>query len=264
MIARSLFVETHAHLDDPQFDEDRDAVIDAAAAVGVNTIINVGYNPDRWTSTLALAERRSEIRYTLGLHPLHANEGSEAVMARLETLVVEKRPVAIGEIGIDLLRKQDDLGAQVHYFEHQIDMAVRQDLPIVVHQRQAANEVASVLRSSPTSLRVLLHSFDGASILADLANERGWSLGVGGLMTRKQAEILRTHLATVDLGRVVLETDAPYLIPSGVTSRRNTPSAIPIIATRLGEITDRGMDEIAAITTANACSFFKIRPEPAA
>ena len=258
MTGRPIYVDSHAHLDDPQFDDDRDAVIDGALAAGVTTIVNIGYRPSVWTTTLALAERRQEIRYALGLHPSHTDEGSEAVMDELERLVVNRRPVAIGEIGIDLYWREDNLSVQVEWFERQIELAIRHDLPVVIHQRQASEAVAGVLAVAPSGLRVVLHSFDGSAELGRLAEERGWSIGVGGMMTRRLSDDLRKYLARIDLARVLLETDSPYLVPSGVKSRRNVPSAIPAIAERLAAITGRDRHEIASITTANARAFFNL------
>lgn len=261
MTDRPTFIDTHAHLDDPQFEEDRDRVIDDAVSVGVAAIINIGYRPGVWETTLALADRRPEVQYALGLHPGHADEGSEAVLDSLERLIMERRPVAIGEIGIDLFWRQDNLATQVDMFERQAHLAAKHDLPIVIHQRKAADAVAEVLAAAPVGLRVLFHSFDGSPGIARLADERGWMLGVGGMMTRRQSEALRSHLATVDLSRIVLETDSPYLVPSGVRSRRNTPSAIPLIAERLAGLIAREQAEIAAITTANARAFFRLGAE---
>jgi TatD DNase family protein len=261
---RPAFIDTHAHLDDPQFDEDQDQVIDDAVSVGVTIIVNIGYRPPVWESTLALADRRPEIRFTLGLHPGHADEGSDELIDALDQLIFERRPVAIGEIGIDLYWRQENLAKQVEMFERQIELALKHNLPIVIHQREAAEEVAGVLAAAPAGLRVLFHSFDGSPGIARLADERGWMLGVGGMMTRRQSEALRNRLAGADVSRIVLETDSPYLVPAGVKSRRNTPSAIPLIAERLGGLIGRDAFEIASITTANARAFFGLDKELAA
>jgi TatD DNase family protein len=261
---RPAYIDTHAHLDDPQFEEDQDQVIDDAVSAGVTTIINIGYRPPVWETTLALAERRPEVRYTFGLHPGHADEGNDELIDALERLVVDRRPVAIGETGIDLYWQQDNLGKQVEMFERQIDLAMRHNLPIVIHQRKAADAVTGVLSTASPGLRVLFHSFDGSPNIARLASERGWMLGIGGMMTQRQSDDLRSYLATVELSRIVLETDSPYLVPSGVKSRRNTPSAIPLIAERLSGLIGRDRDEIAAITTANARAFFRINQPSAA
>ncbi len=155
------YIDTHTHLDDPQFAEDRDQVIATAKAAGVGTMINIGYRPERWVSTLALADRHPEVAFVLGLHPGHADEWSEQLFADLSALVSERRPVAIGEIGIDYHWTEENKAIQRVSFERQVELAAAIDLPVVIHQRSAARDVESVLRNAPESLRVILHSFDG-------------------------------------------------------------------------------------------------------
>ncbi|MDQ2682040.1 MAG: TatD family hydrolase [Chloroflexota bacterium] len=246
------FVDTHIHLDDAQFDDDRDAVIDAAIAAGIVRLINIGYEPGVWETTLALADRRPEIGFVLGLHPGSTDKWSRETFAALSDLVRSRRPLAIGEIGLDYYWTQENKAQQRESFERQIELALDLALPIVIHQRSAATDVRAVLSSAPQRLRVILHSFDGDPALADLAEERGWFLGVGGLATRRQAEELRDRLTRFPIDQLLLETDAPYLIPAGIKERRNVPANIPIIAGRLAGLTGRPVDEIARVTTANA------------
>ncbi len=250
------FIDTHTHLDDEQFDPDRDDVLDAALADGVTRFVNIGYSPKRWTSTLALAARRPEVSFALGLHPGNADDWSHETFEMLSTLVSTHRPSAIGEIGIDLYWRTDNLPVQIDSFQNQIDLALRNDLPIVIHQRMAGDEVQQVLAGTPGHLQVLLHSFDGHPGLARLAIERGWTIGVGGLSTRRQEEELRALLTEFPLDQIVLETDSPYLVPSGVKSRRNTPSAIPLIAERLANLRGIPVDAVAEATTNNASRLF--------
>lgn len=252
------FIDTHVHLDDAQFDPDRDRVIDAAIAAGVGLFVNIGYRPVVWSTTLALADRRPEVLYTLGLHPGHADEWSEALFADLSELVARRRPVAIGEIGIDYYWTSENASLQRESFERQIELAIAHDLPVVIHQRSAAADVHAILSIAPAGLRAILHSFDGDAALADLAEDRGWYLGVGGLATRRQSEALRSRLQSFPVGQLVLETDSPYLVPAGCTERRNTPVNIPLIAERLGGLLGRTAEEIGRITTANAQRAFGI------
>lgn len=255
------YIDTHTHLDDPQFAEDRDQVIVTAKAAGVGTMINIGYRPERWVSTLALADRHPEVAFVLGLHPGHADEWSEQLFADLSALVSERRPVAIGEIGIDYHWTEENKAVQRVSFERQVELAAAIDLPVVIHQRSAARDVESVLRNAPESLRVILHSFDGDPSLADLAQDRGWFLGLGGLATRRQSEELRNRLPSFPIDQLVLETDSPYLVPSGLKSRRNEPANIPLIANRVASLLGHSPDEIAEITTANALCAFHLRAE---
>jgi TatD DNase family protein len=259
-VIEPTFVDTHTHLDDDLFATDLPAVMAEATAAGVRSFVNIGYRPERWRSTLAFAETYPQVRYALGLHPGHADEWSDSLCADLEELVGRTKPVAIGEIGLDYHWTTDNISIQRASFERQIDLAGHLRLPVVIHQRDAAADVAAVLRPAPAELRVVLHSCDGDSELMDLAEERGWMIGVGGLMTRRQSESLRDRLKSFSIDQIVLETDSPYLVPSGVKARRNTPAMIPLIAERLASLLGREVAEIASITTQNAELAFGLVP----
>jgi TatD DNase family protein len=258
------FIDTHTHLDDDQFADELDAVINEATAAGVSAFVNIGYRPSRWQSTLDIAGHYPQVRFTLGLHPGHTDEWSEMLFADLDELVASARPVAIGEIGLDYYWTTDNKAAQRMSFERQVELAGKHGLPVVIHQRDAAADVADVLEQAPRSLGVILHSCDGDARLMDLAEERGWLIGVGGLMTRRQSEQLRSRLLSFPTDQILLETDSPYLIPAGVKARRNTPAMIPLIAERLAGLLDRDIASIAAMTTANAERAFGLVPSTSA
>lgn len=250
-----MFVDTHAHLDDGQF-PDIEAVLNAAHDVGVTRIVNIGYGPKRWRSTVELAQRHPAIAFTLGLHPSEAIQFTPDISDELVRLLSVEPAVGIGEAGIDLFHDGPALGQQQAAFDFQIQLALERGLPLVIHQRAAEREVYDQLAAADPSLRVILHSFDASQTMIDLAVDRGWFIGVGGLMTRQSASAVRTVLADAPLDRLVLETDSPYLVPAGVKDRRNTPANIPLIARRLAELRNVPVEEIAAITTANAFAAF--------
>ncbi len=250
------YVDTHAHLDDPAFDLDRERVIAAAVAAGVTRIVNIGYRPARWTSTVALAHRHPQIAVAIGLHPHHADEFDAGTVDRVRDTIASARAVALGEIGLDYVRDGPPPAVQRAAFEAQLDLAVRLDIPIVIHQRAAEPDLIAVLAGFPRLPRLVLHSFDGSQRLADLGLERGWVFGVGGLATRASADALRTVLATIPLTRLVLETDAPYLVPAGIKDRRNVPANLPQVASRLAPVWGVTAGELAAATTDTAVSFF--------
>ncbi|HEX3303452.1 MAG TPA: TatD family hydrolase [Thermomicrobiales bacterium] len=253
------YIDTHTHLDDKQYINDLDAVLTDAMAAGVSGMVNIGYCPERWTTTLALAERYPRVSYALGLHPGNADEWSESLMDDLTSLLERVDPVAVGEIGLDYYWTQENKAVQRMSFERQLELAHSRSLPIIIHQRDAAADVAAILRNAPADLRVVLHSFDGDPELSDLARERGWMIGVGGLMTRRQSEALRSGLPGFPLEQMLLETDSPYLVPSGVKARRNVPAMIPLIAERLAGVINRTVDDIAQLTTRNAERIFGLK-----
>lgn len=252
------FVDTHTHLDDPAFDRDRGRVIEQARSAGVAAIINVGYAPARWDSTVALAGSNPDIAFTLGLHPGHADEFSDDLMADLERRVLEDRPRAIGEIGLDYSTPVPDRGLQRRVFEAQLELAQASRLPIVIHQRGAATDCAAALSRTAPDQSVILHSFDGSEDLLALGLDRGWVFGVGGLMTRPSSQALRDALRKIRLDQLVLETDAPYLVPAGTKERRNHPTLIPRIAERLADHLNLSLSEVARSTTVSAIHVFAL------
>ena len=255
------WIDTHTHLDDDQFAADQTAVIDDADRLGVDRFVNIGYGPERWTSTLDLATRVPGIRYALGLHPVDTDAWSPETLDALQSVVEANRPVAIGEIGLDYYWRDDNKTAQAESFIAQISLARIANLPIVIHQRGSAADVLKILDGHARDVSVVLHSFDGDPDLARVALDRGWTLGVGGLSTRRQNEGLRELLKTFPLEQIVLETDSPYLVPSGLKARRNTPSSIPLIGERLANLRSEPIERIAEQTTHNAIRLFQLEQE---
>ncbi len=250
-----MYIDTHAHLDLDQF-PDVEAVIESAVAAGVERIINIGFGPQRWPTTLALAERFPQVAYTLGFHPGDADEFNPESAKQLAELVPTTNPVGIGEAGIDLYWPNNPaLDLQRAVFAFQIDLALGHDLPLVIHQRSAEAEVAEQLEAADRGLRVILHSFDGTERLLNLALDRGWYIGIGGLMTRRTAAV-RELLHRVPLDRFVLETDSPFLVPSGIKSSRNEPANIPVIAERFVGLRGLPLDEIVAAAHRNSLAAF--------
>jgi TatD DNase family protein len=245
-------IDTHAHLDDEQFAEDVEAVIERAMASGVKRILNIGYRPERWHTTVALAARFPSLSFTFGLHPHHAEEWSTAVETELIELIRLHEPVAIGEIGLDYFRNFNPATRQRAVFSRQLEIAAEVSLPVVIHQRAAERDLIEVLGDAPTDVRCVLHSFDGTAELAEFAMERGYFFGVGGLMTRSGSSSLRDVLSRVPIEHMLLETDSPYLVPAGIKNRRNEPANATVVAQRLATLVELSVESVCAVTTANA------------
>jgi TatD DNase family protein len=250
-----VFIDTHAHLDLDQF-PDVDSVIESAVAAGVFAVINIGYGPDRWQTTLALSAAYPQVAYTLGFHPGVSQSFTSDTAAQLDELISVTNPVGIGEAGIDLFHEYNPpLSVQQDAFSFQIDLALKHDLPLVIHQRNAEEEVREQLEAASPALRVVLHSFDGTHRLLELAVERGWFIGIGGLMTRRTAPV-RDVLPYVPLDHFILETDSPYLVPAGLKERRNTPANLPVIAERFAGLRGISVEEVASAAWTNSFSAF--------
>lgn len=256
--SRSLpaIVDTHLHLDEPDFDKDRDAVLDAARQAGVVRFINIGHVPERWESSRALRERHADVDIALGVHPQDAERYDPALDRALRAAVREVRPVAIGETGFDFFRQNPSRTSQERAFRAQLDLAAEFSLPIVIHQRNASDALLETLKEWPGVAPIVLHSFDGTERLATWAISRGCFFGVGGLATRPGAGALRDTLGGVPTGRLLLETDAPYLAPPGIRDRRNVPANLPRIAALLAPIWGLTEDQLCEITSDNANAVF--------
>jgi TatD DNase family protein len=252
------FVDTHAHLDDPAFDEDRDEVLGRAQSSGVEHFINIGHEPSSWERSIQIAASRQDISISLGLHPQNADDWSNKLADQLNSLVVRHRPVAIGETGLDFYRDRADRDSQRLAFRDQLALARSAGLPVIIHMRGEVEPELMETLSSFTDLKIVLHSFDGSAQLRDWALDYGAYFGFGGLATRPASTELRSLLQTVPLDRFILETDSPYLSPVGWARRRNSPESVPEIATVLADLKLVGLDEVANRTTSTAQSVFSL------
>lgn len=253
------FIETHCHLDDDAFAPDLPQVLERAREAGVRHFINIGYEPESWQRSIALAASNPDISFTLGMHPNSADRWSNESADQLVQLLERTAPLAIGEIGLDFYREWVDHSAQRQAFRDQLELAREHMLPVIIHMRgNVETEVIATLSPYP-EVRVVFHSFDASPQLRDFALTRGDFIGVGGLLTRAGSAELRDTLRSAPLEALLLETDSPYLVPRGVKERRNTPSAIPLIAVALAEVLSRPVHEVATRTTENALRLFQIR-----
>jgi TatD DNase family protein len=251
----ALFVDTHAHLDDPVFDVDRDHVMAVSRDAGVRHVINVGFSPERWDTSHQLKTEFEGVEIAIGLHPQLAAEFDEELMDRLESAVNNLHPVAIGETGFDYSREDPAPESQQRAFLAQLDLAASAGLPVIIHQRDAAEALMTTLDRWLGSSPIVLHSFDGSDRLVAWAIDRGCYVGIGGLAAKPRSEPLRQLLPAVPHDRLLLETDAPYLSPPGA-GRRNLPANLPAIASTLGPLWDLSGNDLGLITAANATRLF--------
>jgi TatD DNase family protein len=261
--SRPIFVDTHAHLTDDQFAGDVDRVIERAAAAGVLTVVNVAYSARMWGAAAALSGQHPGVWYTIGVHPNSAGEWSTQTRRALEETLASAALVAIGETGLDYHWDTVPREAQLSAFAEQVAIAREADLPVIIHMRGDVEEdIRRVLGPHHIPLCVF-HSFDGSAELAAWIIDRGGMIGVGGLMTRRSARRLQDILCSVSERHLLLETDSPYLAPTGWPERRNTPEAIPIVASHLARVRETTVEHIAAVTTENARRVFRGRSDRA-
>jgi len=256
-----MFCDSHAHLDAPQFDEGRTAVFQRAADAGVRAIINVGYNPATWPTTLALAATHPGIFACLGLHPNDAATWDDAMIATLAELHAQSKVVAVGETGLDYYRDYAPPERQRAAFGAQLALARTLGKPVVIHHREAREDLLAMLRAEVAAhgpVRGVLHAFSGGPTFAAALLTLGLHLGIGGPVTFKNATELHDAVRALPLDRLVIETDSPWLAPHPHRGRRNESAYVALVAERIALLKETDVETIAAATTANAARLFGI------
>lgn len=251
------YIDTHTHLFSKQFDSDREETVKRALAAGVDALLLPNIDAESLAPMLALAAAFPENCYPMiGLHPGSVEEDVEQQLAVHYEALQTNKAIAVGEIGIDLYWRQDNLEAQTHAFLTQCDWAIQMQLPVAIHSRDSLGYILSILGDKP--LTGVFHCFSGNSEEATTIINRGMYVGLGGTLTYKSNQTLRDTVADIPLDRILLETDSPYLSPVPLRGKRNESSFIPLIAAQLAEIKGCSTLEIAAQTTANARKLFGI------
>ncbi len=256
-----FLVDSHAHLSFPQFDADRQEVIRQARQAGVTVIIEVGTDLESSRAAVALAEQYEWIYATVGIHPHDAATLTPAVLAELRALAHHPKVVAIGEIGLDYYRMLSPREVQLRAFEAQLALAAegRQreaPVPLVIHCRDALDEVLAVLRGWKGT--GVLHSYSGGPDRLDEVLALGFSIGLSGPVTFPKSERLRAVAAAVPLERLLVETDCPYLTPEPYRGRRNEPAYVRYVVEAVAQARGLNAETVARAAASNACRLFNL------
>jgi TatD DNase family protein len=250
-------VDTHCHLDQQEFDADRDQVLQRAREAGVGCVLVPAVDLESSRRAVALAEQHAELRAAVGVHPNRAGDFDAETLAELRDLAQHPKVDAIGEIGIDLYRQSVTLDKQRQAFQAQLELAGEMARPAIIHDRDAHAEVLAGLSQSAPSAGVVLHSFSGDAAMAEQAVAAGYYLGVDGPLTYKKNETLRAIFREAPLERILIETDAPYLTPQARRGRRNEPAFVAYVAQKLAEVRAATLESVTAATTTNAARLFR-------
>ncbi len=260
-------IDTHCHLNFDSYDADREVVIARAAAAGVTRVINPGVDRATSEAAVALAASHAGIYAAVGIHPNDTATFTENDLRWIETLASGTKVVAIGEIGLDYHWDESPKAMQFRAFEAQLALAARLQLPVIIHNREASEDVIAILeawaRELPPALREragVLHSFSAPRSVADRALAAGFFLGFTGPITFKNADDLRRIAAAVPLDRILIETDGPFLTPAPHRGKRNEPAYVTLVAERLASLKTIPLEQLAAVTTANAERLFRLPP----
>lgn len=259
-----MLVDSHAHLNHPQFNHDWKDALRRAKEVGVEIVLNVGY--DIPSSELAVRqclealEGAAKLFASVAVHPHDAKSWDENSADKLSKLARHPSVVAIGEIGLDFHYDFSPRGAQVQAFIEQLEVALQLNLPVVLHIRDAHKEALEIVRSLGASVRGVAHCFTGTWEEAKGWLDLGFYIGITGIVTfGRKAESVKEVAMKVPLDRILIETDAPYLAPSPNRGKRNEPAFLPLVAKTISEIRGITLNEVSETTFQNAFSLFGLR-----
>ncbi len=262
--ARLDMVDTHAHLDMSAFDKDRSEVIARALDTGVGTIIAVGTNLESSKQAIELAEEYPEILATVGFHPHDAATVDKTDIVRLGEIARHPRVVAIGEIGLDFYRDYSPRAAQLQALQWQLDLAAQLELPVIIHCRQAEQDMLNVL-SGWVSLhkgpqeqdRGVIHCFSGSNDTAGRYLDMGFYLALGAYIGYPGSESAHDVIRNIPPDKLLIETDCPFLSPQSHRGKRNEPAYLPLTVRVLAKIRGEAPETVAAKTTENAHRLFR-------
>lgn len=245
--------ESHAHLDFPQFDKDRDRLINKIFSSGIEYLINIGVDKKTSTNSIRLAEKFDQIYASVGYHPHDAKDYDETF---IRDKARHKKVIAIGEIGLDYYRNLSPKEVQKKVFDKQIKIAQDLDLPIIVHDRDAHDDCYDILCENNAE-KVVFHCFSGDEIFAEKVIEKGWFISFTGTITYKNSK-MENIVRHVPEDKFFIETDSPYLSPHPRRGKRNSPLNLQYIIEKISEIKGTTPKKIANYSYNNAINFFKL------
>ncbi len=250
-------IDTHCHIDDEQYAAELDAFIQSQKAAGVEAIFVPGVNADSLHTVPAICARYPNYLFpAVGVHPEEIREDWNVVLDSIEQSLDTEKWIAIGEIGLDYHFDVTYKEEQKLAFRRQLDWALQLDLPVMIHSRDATEDMLTILREyTPKGLRGVMHCFSGSHEVAEQIVKMGLHLGIGGVITFKNAK-LAEHLQGIPLEYILLETDAPWMAPTPYRGKRNEPAWMIYVAAKLAEVYGLSVDEIVAQTTKNAKRLF--------
>ncbi len=259
-----MLIDSHCHLDFQEFAPERDAVVARAQAAGLGRMITISTRVDAFASISAIADAYEPVYCTVGTHPLEAHRDPEVSTAQLVALASHPKCVGLGEAGLDYHYDTAPRDVAHRVFRTHIAAARETGLPLVIHSRDADDDMAAILKDEmgKGAFKALLHCFTSSAKLAEAGLELGLSISFSGVLTFKKSEELRAIAKSVPLDRLLVETDAPFLAPQPYRGKRNEPSYVVETAKILAEVKGVSAAEIADITTANVLRLFSKMPAP--
>jgi TatD DNase family protein len=253
-----MLADTHAHLQWANFDKDREKVISRARKVDVNYIVNIGFDLDGSREAIELAEKHEGLYATVGIHPHNASQLNENVLDKLRKLSENPKAVAIWEIGLDYYRNLSPRETQKKAFEAQLLLAEELGLPVVIHDREAHADTREMLSKFKGKINGVMHCFSGSREMAEQCIKSDFYISFAGPVTFPNSHKLHEIAKCIDLSKILLETDSPWLAPQEMRGKRNEPAFLLFIAKKIAELKGISLEELAEATTENAKEIFQL------
>ncbi len=254
-----MLIDSHAHLQDREYKNDLDQVLDRATLAGVDTIICIGFDYSASQKAVELAGKNKNIYAAVGIHPHDAKTLDEQTLEKLYNLALNPKVVAIGEIGLDYYRNLSPTEQQKKAFIEQIKLAQELRKPIVVHDRDAHQDILDIIKREKAGINGgVMHCYSGHLPLAVELIKEGFYISFAGPLTFKNAKKAHEVAQKVNLERILIETDCPYLAPEPYRGKRNEPAHVKKVAQKLAQIRNLGLEEVALITSNNTKRVFQM------
>ena len=252
-----MLFDTHAHMNDPAFDEDRDSVFLGLKDKGVGNVMNVGCCLASSKDCIALAEKYPFVYASVGTHPDTADEVNEEVLESYRQMAKHPKVLAIGEIGLDYYYETIPREIQIRAFRMQMELARELNMPVIIHERNAHDDGMRIVKEFK-DVKGVFHCYSGSAEMARQLVDMGWYIGFTGVLTFKNARKAVETAERIPLDRIVLETDCPFMAPEPFRGKRNDPGYVPYMAQKLADLRGLSVEEVIEITTQNATRLYRL------
>ncbi len=247
-----MIIDTHAHYDDEQFDADREELLGSMEEGGIGLIVNAGSTVTSWDKIVELTERYPFIYGAVGVHPDEVGELDEEKFLRMADLLDRDKIVAVGEIGLDYYWDKEKHELQKEWFVRQLGLAREKEMPVIIHSREAAADTFEIMKQHAAGMKAVIHCYSYSPEMAREYVKMGYYIGIGGVVTFKNAKKLKQVVQEIPLESIVLETDCPYLAPVPYRGERNCSLYLPYVAEQIAELKGTTVEEVIQQTEKNS------------
>ena len=247
-----MIIDTHAHDDDEQFDADREELLGSMEEGGIGLIVNVGSTVASWDKIVELTEKYPFVYGAVGVHPDEVGELDEEQFLRMAELLDRDKIVAVGEIGLDYYWDKEKHDLQKEWFVCQLGLAREKEMPVIIHSREAAADTFEIMKQHAAGMKAVIHCYSYSPEMAREYVKMGYYIGVGGVVTFKNAKKLKQVVQEIPLESIVLETDCPYLAPVPYRGKRNCSLYLPYVAEQIAELKGTTVEEVIQQTEKNS------------